>query len=184
MPPTMAACCCLLLLSRESQKCVKSPTSRGAFWDLGLNIWGAIIPLSGCRAHCFLLSLFIPHLSYFHSLPLSMSVSPPTSLFCSSFKILVIQYPTPPFVCSIAHQGLRQHSSAKKLDTINANSAVMWYQQKHNFLFITLLLCRQGTRGGELRLTLFLKCRSPCEKGVSWILHCSCAQHIVHMFVQ
>lgn len=160
----MAPCSRLLLLSWESQRCVKSPTSWGALWYLDLKIWGAIISLSGCRIHCFLLPLPPPLFLLFSFL--SMSVSPPTSPLCSSFKILVIQYPTPPFVCGIAHQGLQQCSSAKKFNTINANSAVMWYQQKHNFLFITLLLSRHSTRGGILCFTLFSDTEiSACTKG-------------------
>lgn len=112
-------------LQRESQRWLRSPTSWGDLWGWGLKIWWVIISLCGCRILCFL-----------------ETVWPPTSSLCSSFKIVVIQYPMPPFICSIAHQGLQAHCSAKKCNTINANSTVIWQQQKHNFLFITLLLPR------------------------------------------
>lgn len=74
---------------------------------------------------------------FFVSLRLSGLPRPPSVLHLKLWS-----YKLPPFICSIAHQGLQAHCSAKKCNTINANSTVRWQQQKHNFLFITLLLPR------------------------------------------
>lgn len=55
----------------------------------------------------------------------------------------------------LATRGCSSIAQARKFNTINANSPVMWYQQKHNFLFITLLLCRHSPRGGIFCFILF-----------------------------
>lgn len=89
----------------------------------GPKMWAVIVFLifvshSLSRPQLLLSSLYLPRL--------------PLLLFCSSFKIPVIQYPTPPFVSTIAHRGLRQHYTAKNFRPIDAGSSVMGYQPQKN----------------------------------------------------